>query len=400
MVMTKKRANHARMIDEPAAPAPARLFSRRIVTPDGVISGEIVILDGRIAEIDARPSPIAGAQDWGDDIVIPGLIDIHTDNLEKHYQPRPGALWDALGAALAHDAQCAAAGITTVFDSLSLHGQKDGLDRKTALAPMIAAMDAAADQGLLRADHLLHLRCEVTNRDLLSLIEPHLDNPRLKLLSLMDHTPGQRQTTDVDKLRRRLEAAGRSADEIAELIETGHSWRDPEAGPRHRATVAALAREYGVPLASHDDATVEHVDEAHAFGCVIAEFPVRLEAARRARALGLSNFMGGPNFVRGGSHSGNLSAQTLAHEGLLDGLTSDYVPLSMIRAAFMLTEPPFGWSLPDAIATVAAHPAQACGLTDRGALAPGLRADLVRVARAPGGWPIPREVWREGRRVA
>jgi alpha-D-ribose 1-methylphosphonate 5-triphosphate diphosphatase len=377
-----------------------RLFSRRIVTPQGVIAGQITLDGPRIGALAPRDTASADALDWGDDIVIPGLIDIHTDNLEKHYLPRPGALWDAMGAALAHDAQCAAAGITTVYDSLSLHGAKDGLNRADALGPMIAAMDEASAQGLLRAEHLLHLRCEVPNREMLALLEPHIDNPRLRMLSVMDHTPGQRQTTNVEGYRAKLAKAGKSQAEIDEFLELNQGWRDASIAPHNRATVAALAREHGIPLASHDDTTVEHVDEAHAAGCVIAEFPVTLEAARRARDLGLANIMGGPNFVRGGSHSGNLSARQCAAEGLLDGLTSDYVPLSMLRAAFMLTDEPFGWSLPDAIATVTANVAKACGLTDRGALAPGLRADLVRVSRAPGGWPIAREVWRAGMRIA
>jgi alpha-D-ribose 1-methylphosphonate 5-triphosphate diphosphatase len=377
-----------------------RLFSRRIVTPHGVISGEIVLDGPMIASVVPCTSAPAGAHDWGDDLIIAGLIDIHTDNLEKHYLPRPGAQWDAMGAALAHDAQCAAAGITTVYDSLSLHGAKDGLNRADALGPMIAAMDEASAQGLLRAEHLLHLRCEVPNREMLALLEPHIDNPRLRMLSVMDHTPGQRQTTNVERYKARLAKAGKSEAEIDEFLELNQSWRDASIAPSNRTAVAALAREYGIPLASHDDTTAEHVDEAHAAGAVIAEFPVTLEAARRARTLGLANVMGGPNFVRGGSHSGNLSARECAAQGLLDGLTSDYVPLSMLRAAFMLTEEPFGWSLPDAMATVSANMADACGLTDRGRLAPGLRADLVRVARAPGGWPIAREVWRAGMRIA
>lgn len=389
------------MLSTDARPASeTRLFARRIVTPDAVISGELKLEGGRIASITLRDAPSPGAHDWGDDIAIAGLIDIHTDNLEKHYQPRPGALWDALGAALAHDAQCAAAGITTVYDSLSLHGAKDGLNRADALGPMIAAMDRASAEGLLRAEHLLHLRCEVPNKDMLVLLEPHIDNPRLKMLSVMDHTPGQRQTANVERYKARLAAAGRTEAEIDEFLELNQGWRDASVAPSNRAAVAALAREYGIPLASHDDTTAQHVDEAREAGAVIAEFPVTLEAARRAREVGLANFMGGPNFVRGGSHSGNLSAQTCAAEGLLDGLTSDYVPLSMLRAAFMLTEEPFGWNLPDAMATVSANVARACGLKDRGRLAPGLRADIVRVARAPGGWPIAREVWREGLRVA
>lgn len=376
------------------------LFSKRVVTPEGVLAAQVQIENGYIVAIvpSETPSP-ANVHDLGDDLLIPGLVDIHTDNLEKHYQPRPGARWDSLGAALAHDGQCIMAGITTVFDSLSLHGRKDGLDRKEALAPMIAAMDQAGAEGLLRAEHLLHLRCEITNPELLSLVEPHLDNPRLKLLSVMDHTPGQRQTADLSRFKERLEKAGTAKEEVASMLATQTDWRDPSVRPKNRETIVALAKEFGIALMSHDDATSEHVEESYHDGCVAAEFPVSLDAAKRARELGLLTVMGGPNFVRGASHSGNLSAQACADAGLLDILSSDYVPLSMLRAAFMLAEAPFYWPIQRAIDTVAKNPAHVCGLTDRGEIKPGQRADLVRVYLSPNGWPIVRAVWREGQAV-
>src|SRR5262245_36839917 len=194
-----------------------RFFAETIVTPEGVVRGEVVVRDEAVVAVEPRSAASAAAEDWGADWLVPGLVDIHTDNLERHYQPRPGALWDAYGAALAHDGQCASAGITTVLDSLSLHGMKDGLDRKASLGPMIAGMDRAAADGALRAEHLLHLRCEVTNPELLSLLEPHTDNPRLRLLSVMDHTPGQRQTADVVGMRQRLLAGGHTEAEVQDI---------------------------------------------------------------------------------------------------------------------------------------------------------------------------------------
>lgn len=376
-----------------------RIYSENIVTPQGLVRGEVVLSGETILAVEARASASAGATDWSADWLIPGLVDIHTDNLEKHYQPRPGALWDAYGAALAHDGQCASAGITTVLDSLSLHGRKEGLDRKEALGPMIAGMDAAQADGALRAEHLLHLRCEVTNPELLSLLEPHADNPRLKLLSVMDHTPGQRQTANVAGLEARMVAAGRSEAEIDEMLAKRHAGRDPSVAQSNRRSVVAFAREYGVPICAHDDATVEHVDEAHDDGCVIAEFPVTLEAALLSKRYGMAICMGGPNFVRGGSHSGNLSARECAEHDALDILASDYVPLSMLRSAFMLIDQ-MGWTPEKALGTVAANPARSLGLNDRGEIAEGQRADLVRISRRTAGWPVPTEVWRQGLRVA
>jgi len=376
-----------------------RIYCPAIITPEGQICGEIVIRDDRIHAVELRPTAPRGAEDWSGDIITPGLVDIHTDNLEKHYQPRPGALWDAYGAALAHDGQCASAGITTVLDSLSLHGAKDGLDRRTALAPMIAAMDTAAADDALRSEHFLHLRCEVTNPELMDLVTPFSNHARLRLLSVMDHTPGQRQVQDLARLERMLAEEGRDANEIASIMAGRHDGRDPGIADRNRRAVVDLARTLRVPLAAHDDATVEHVDEAAADGCSISEFPVTLVSARRANALGMGICMGGPNLVRGGSHSGNLSARHCAEEGLLDILASDYVPLSMLRSAFILMDI-LKWSPERAIATVSVNPARSIGLLDRGEIAPGQRADLVRVARGTAGWPSPREVWRAGARVA
>ncbi len=375
-------------------------FSRRIVAPDSVLSGHVLVDGEMIVGIEPAADPAQHAVDLGDDLLVAGLVDIHTDNLEKHYQPRPGALWDALGAALAHDGQCVTAGITTVFDSLALHGQKDGLNRKDALGPMIAAMDQASEEGLLRAEHLLHLRCEVTNPELPSLVEPQIDNARLRLLSVMDHTPGQRQTANLTGFKERMTRGGTSPEELDTILLKRTAWRDQAAAPKNRAMVVALAREYGMALMSHDDESIDHVEESFADGCVAAEFPVTLAAARRARELGMMNVMGGPNFVRGASHSGNLSARDCAAQGLLDILSSDYVPMSMLRAAFQLTEAPFGWSLSAALATVTVNPARMAGLADRGLIASGQRADFVQVHRARGGWPVPRGIWVRGSRVA
>jgi len=375
-----------------------RIFCPAVITPEGQISGTVIIRDGRILAVEPGASAPSGGLDWSGDILIAGLVDIHTDNFEKHYQPRPGALWDAYGAALAQDGQCASAGITTVLDSLALHGSKDGLDRKTALAPMIEAMDAAATDNALRADHLLHLRCEITNPELMDLVAPFINHPKLRLLSVMDHTPGQRQVSDVGRVQRRLVEAGHGPEEISNILSFRFEGRDPSVAARNRQSVVALAREVGLPLAAHDDATLEHVEEAYRDGCTISEFPVTLEAARRARELGMMNAMGGPNFVRGGSHSGNLSARECAEAESLDIIASDYVPLSMLRSAFLLIDL-MGWAPEKALATVTVNPARSVGLADRGEIAPGQSADMVRVSRGTQGWPIPREVWRAGLRV-
>jgi len=380
----------------------ARFVNARVVTRDAVIHGGVVIADGRIAAVGQGLAATAGGTDCEGDFLIPGLIDIHTDNLERHYEPRSGVHWDALGAVLAHDAQMTGAGITTVFDSLSLHGHRKSIDRTAALMPMLTSLEAAQEEGILRAQHFLHLRCEVSNAELLPTLERHLDDPALRLLSLMDHTPGQRQyrNIDVEEMRRRAVHRGGEGQDIEEVVAGWLKGETAEHVPENWSAVAAIARARGVPLATHDDENADQVRQARQDGAVICEFPVTLEAAEEARRQGLAVFMGAPNLIRGGSHSGNVSVAEVVSAGYLTGLASDYIPMSMLRAAFRLTEAPFLLPLPDAIAMITAAPAEATGLDDRGEIMVGKRADMVRVFLSQDGWPVVRGVWREGRRVA
>ena len=375
------------------------ITNAHIVTPKGVIHGSLRWEQGVIQSVSDGASDSANAIDMAQDYIIPGLIDIHTDNLEKHFMPRPGAHWSAVGAAMAHDGQMATAGVTTVFDSLSLHGRKNGLDRGEALPMMINGLDEADEIDGLRIDHLLHLRCEVTNPELENLVEPHLENPRLKMFSVMDHTPGQRQSGSLDTWKAKQVAKGRKLEEVEASLEASLSWRDLEGADGRRRMIAELGQSRNIPVASHDDATADHIKTAVELGCHIAEFPITDESAQAAKAHNMVTVMGGPNFVRGGSHGDNASARDIAMAGQLDALCSDYVPLSMIRAAFMLTEAPFNWPLEKAIGMVSLEPARMSHLNDRGALESGKRADMVRVSYERGGWPVIKSVWCKGRRV-
>lgn len=371
----------------------------RVVGAHEVIAGSVRSVDGVVRSVDDGPCTAPGATDCEGDLLLPGLVDLHTDHLERHYTPRPGVDWNGFAAAMAHDAQIACAGITTVFDSLALIGGRKTNARHITLEPMVDGITRAQAAGILRADHRLHLRCEVVEEDIVDRFSAFLDNPLLDFMSLMDHSPGQRQFPDLDSYRKaHTELMNFDPDRVEEIIvERMASSRT--FGPGNRRALAAIGRERGLPMASHDDQTVEHVEESAALGLHVAEFPTTLEAARASRAHGMQIVMGAPNLVRGGSHSGNVAAGTLAEHDLLDILSSDYVPISMIQAAFRLAEPPYGFALPKAIATVSANPARAGGLDDRGRIAPDLRADLIQV-RLVEGMPVVRAVWREGRRVA
>jgi alpha-D-ribose 1-methylphosphonate 5-triphosphate diphosphatase len=331
--------------------------------------------------------------DLAGDLLLPGLVELHTDNMERLLRPRPKVYWPEPAAALAaHDAMVAAAGITTVFDSISL-GESVDQSRRILVGLTAEALDRL--RGRLRADHLVHLRCEVSDPEMAHLLALVSDRPDVALVSLMDHTPGQRQWRDLEQFRIYYESKSSGAD-LASLIERLKADRDRH-GEAHAALAAAYAAARKVPLASHDDTLPEHVGQAVALGASISEFPTTIEAARAAREAGMQVVMGAPNLVRGLSHSGNVTAKAVASEGLLGALSSDYVPSSLLSGAFALVRE-CGWSVAGAVAAVSANPAAMARLADRGCLVPGLRADLARVS-VVDGLPEVRSVWVAGRRV-
>lgn len=378
-------------------PTEFAIRNARIVLSDEVIHGDLLIRDGRIADL--ATGHAATGEDWEGDYLIPGLVELHTDHLEGHYSPRPGVRWDKLAAIQAHDAQVASAGITTVFDCLRLGSDEKKGFGAGEMRDLADALEQAAAEGRLRASHALHLRCEVSAPDVLDHFEPFREDGNVGLISLMDHAPGQRQFQTLDQYTLYYKGkTGMSDGEFAEFVERRQA-NSREFAARHRRILADHGRARGITIASHDDATLDHVDESIDHGVALAEFPTSMEAARASHAAGLSVLMGAPNIVRGKSHSGNIAARDLAEARVLDVLSSDYVPLSLVHAPFVLSEQMGSMSLPEAIALVTSTPARTVGLHDRGEIAPGKRADLVRI-RHQKGVPIVRSVWREGVRVA
>lgn len=370
----------------------------RIVLPDTVIQGNLLVRDGIIADIDTA-NVTASGEDMEGDWLIPGLVELHTDHLESHYAPRPAVRWNPLAAVQAHDAQVAASGITTVFDALRVGMDEDARITAADMRLLADAIEEGQKRDRLRADHFIHLRCEVCAEDVLEGVRLFENDPRFRLASLMDHTPGQRQFVSLEAYRVYYQGkTGMSDAEFADFT----AKRQAQAGKwsdANRKEIAELCHERAIVLASHDDATVEHVDEAIEQGIRVAEFPTTLEAARASHTAGMKVLMGAPNVVRGGSHSGNVAARELAERGFLDILSSDYVPFSLLQAAFMLAETIDGLSVNRAVNMVSKIPAEVVGLDDRGAIESGRRADLVRV-RTDSDVPIVRSVWREGRRVS
>jgi alpha-D-ribose 1-methylphosphonate 5-triphosphate diphosphatase len=371
-----------------------------IVLADRVIErGWVATSAGRIVDIGEGLAPEPGL-DFAGDLLMPGIVELHTDHLEAHYMPRPGVHWDPFAAVVSYDAQLATSGITTVLDAVRVW-REDTLEEASGRADILSnAIASVREAGLLRAEHFLHLRCELPMPWVVDETEQLLERHDVRLLSLMDHTPGQRQYRDVDKLRiyYRSKKAELTDAELEALFELRRDYHRQNAEPNRRRLIE-MAKRRRIPLASHDDTILAHVDEAVRDEMAVAEFPTTMEAAEGLHRANIKVLMGSPNLMRGGSHTGNVATADLAAAGFLDALSSDYLPASLLPAALKLTDNRIGLTLPSAIRTLTKTPAEAVGLGDRGEIAPGKRADLVRVY-TKAAVPVARTVWRQGERIA
>ncbi|MGA9014053.1 MAG: alpha-D-ribose 1-methylphosphonate 5-triphosphate diphosphatase [Acetobacteraceae bacterium] len=366
-----------------------------LVLPDATLHGTLVVRDGRISDVQPGHSEALPAHDLDGDYLIAGIVDTHTDNLERQVQPRSLARWPSRSAMVAHDAQCAAAGVTTVFDALCLGDLGFDKERMRTFQDGVVDLDALNDAGLLKSEHFLHLRCEVPALDMLALLDTVADHVLVRIVSLMDHSPGVGQYADLDFYRALRRRGGVDDAYIEQRIGELQAQREQMRIPNRRALLARIAGR-NIAIASHDDRTEQEVAENAADGIGISEFPVTMDAALAAKAAGMQVIAGAPNIVRGGSHSGNVAASALLENGAVDAFASDYVPNSLVEAAFQCAQ---RIGLPQAVSLVTDRPARLAGLDDRGRLEPGQRADLVRV-RLHEGLPVVRQVWRAGERVA
>lgn len=373
------------------------LANAQLVLHDRVIRGQIMVSDGKIVAIEETAEVPSGATDCNGDFVIPGLVELHTDNLERHIQPRPAVEWPHAPALVAHDAELASTGITTVFDAMRVGSSRDGRDYAAYARGLTNELLALRSANALKISHHIHLRAEICSETLIEELDSFSPDDRVGLLSLMDHTPGQRQFRDIEKLR--VYYSGKRGSGEAGFAAHVARLKDLQAryGEKHEAGAVAAAQRLGAVLASHDDTTADQVAVSAGHGIKLAEFPTTLEAAQACRAQGIAIMMGAPNIIRNGSHSNNVSAVHLAEQDLLDIVSSDYVPAALLGAAFKLAEI---WNdLPRAIRCVSETPAKAAGLTDRGVLGTGYRADLVRL-RLVADTHVVRGVWSGARRVA
>ena len=375
----------------------------KLVLEDEVVDGSLEVQEGKIYAFAESQSQLPQAIDGEGGWLLPGLIELHTDNLDKFFTPRPNVDWPAHSAMSSHDALMVASGITTVLDAVAIGDVRDGGHRLDNLQKMINAVVDSQRAGLNRAEHRIHLRCELPHESTLPLFEELMMQPELSLVSLMDHSPGQRQFASRAKYREYYQGKYHLNDQqMAEFEEEQITLSARWSAP-NRTAIADHCSRRGIPLASHDDATVEHVAESQALGSVIAEFPTTEVAARASHQHGLQVLMGAPNIVRGGSHSGNVAAHQLAAIGVLDILSSDYYPASLLDAAFRIAhDATNSFTLPQAVNLVTRNPANALGLQDRGVIAEGKRADLI-LARAHDSAQSKhvyvQNVWRQGIQV-
>ncbi len=362
------------------------LSNAQIVCRDESFLGCVTVVDGVIADIAKGRWNAPGAVDMEGAFLLPGLVDVHTDNLEKHTIPRPGVFWNPVTAAVAHDAVIVAAGITTVFDSLCV-GAIGKPDRRIALPRMIEGLQAAEQQALLRAEHVLHLRCDLAEATLIDDVEAYLDHPALRFVSILEDSP-RRDPAHFASVaeKRKLGAESGAVPACEDLL-------------RIRRRISAECQRRGIPWGNHDDTKAWHIDEGVALGMAVAEFPLTMEAVDAAEKAGVPVIGGAPNLVAGKSHSGNISMRDLAVRRRLGMLCSDYIPASLLHAVAILVADPIGLSLPEAVRLVSTAPAEAFGMTDRGVIEVGRRADLIQVAFNGDGPPVLQSSWCNGRRI-
>lgn len=375
------------------------LTNAQLILPKEVLFGTIKIRDGIITDFADGKTTVSNAVDCEGNYVCPGLIELHTDNLERHISPRPKVDWPHRAAILAHDRELAGTGITTVFDAIRVgsilsDGGKQYGKYARQMADEILEMRS---RNVLKISHHIHLRAEICSETLIEEMDEFGPDDKVGIVSLMDHTPGQRQFQDVSKFEQYVRGKnGMPASDFADYVDFLLALQQ-RVGAKHEMAAVAAAKRYGATLASHDDTTAAQVQASHGHGVSIAEFPTTVEAAQACRDVGISTIMGTPNLVRGGSHSGNVAASELAQRDTLDILSSDYVPASLLQGALILAN--IWGDMAKALATVTATPAKSVGLDDRGEIAIGKRADLTQFAVLETA-PIIKSVWSNGQRVA
>lgn len=371
------------------------LTNARVVLEDDIINdGALLIEEGVITEICPQQSNAGKVLDLAGAWLIPGMIDLHCDALEKEVEPRPNVHFPLDFACAQADKRNAAAGITTVYHALSFANDELGVRNNEMAAQVARAVNAWAPHGLV--DNRVHCRYEITDESGLPILKQLLSEQCMHLISMMDHTPGQGQFKDLNAYRNYLTRTYRkTVDEVDVIVERKQG---AAAGAYARMLdLAQAAHQADISVASHDDDSPERVATMSGIGADISEFPITLAAARAAKQSGMSTIYGAPNILRGMSQSGSMRAIDAIQEGVADCLCADYHPAALIVAVMKVVEHSV-LDLPAAVRLVSANPARAAKLHDRGMIAVGKRADLIAVEQ-PGGLPQVKSVWVHGHQV-
>jgi alpha-D-ribose 1-methylphosphonate 5-triphosphate diphosphatase len=366
------------------------LSNATIVLPTTTVEGSLVIEDGRISEI-LPGRNFARGLDLHGRYLIPGVIDIHTDYVEKEIAPRPDARFPLELALHFMDLRAISCGITTLLSAARISDERGGILGTWTGDGLQMARAYESYLNRTKARHLIHVRWDTS-------FEP-VDDALAELQTLKsignlvynENIPGERQFRDMDGLIRRQAAQRNISIEQSRAVMEERIAKARSVNNRAKVKAALAGK---VPLGSHDDTTVEHVFEAHGAGATLSEMPCTIEAARRAKELGMMVCMGAPNYYRGGSHCGNLSCAEALEEGLVDILCSDYHFPSLLAGALRMTER--GTNLSAAINLISLNPARYLGLdADTGSIGTGKRADLAAV-EARAGFGAVSHVWVNG----
>ncbi|WP_455287380.1 alpha-D-ribose 1-methylphosphonate 5-triphosphate diphosphatase [Cupriavidus necator] len=367
-----------------------------LVLPDRVLhDSALLIEDGRIAAIEpAAVPPHATVIDLHSHTVMPGLVDVHCDAIEKEVEPRANVLFPLDFAVAQVDRRNAAAGITTPYHALSFAGDHFGVRNVDTAATLVRTVAAYRRHSLV--DNRIHCRYEVTDASAVPVLEMLMAEGVVDLLSVMDHSPGQGQFKTLDAyLAYMMGNHGMSREEAAEAA--GKKAAALEGAHERVNRLVASAHQLGIPTASHDDDSPQRIAAMQALGVRMSEFPINLETAQAACAQALPTILGAPNVLRGKSQSGSMRAIDAICAGVGTILCSDYQPSTLIAAAYAAARQA-DLPLNEALALVTANPADACLLSDRGRLVPGLRADVIAVASV-AGQPMVTHTWAGGRLV-
>ncbi|MEM5433051.1 alpha-D-ribose 1-methylphosphonate 5-triphosphate diphosphatase [Cupriavidus oxalaticus] len=367
-----------------------------LVLPDRMLhDSALLIEDGHIAAIEPAAAPAsADVIDLRGHTVMPGLIDVHCDAIEKEVEPRANVLFPLDFAVAQVDRRNAAAGITTPYHALSFAGNHFGVRNVDTAATLVRTVAAFRSHSLV--DNRIHCRYEVTDSSAVPVLEMLMAEGIVDLLSVMDHSPGQGQFKTLDAyLAYMMGNHGMTREEAADAADKKAAALD---GAHERVNrLVAQAHRLGIPTASHDDDSPQRIAAMQALGVRMSEFPINLETAQAACAQALPTILGAPNVLRGKSQSGSMRAIDAIHAGVGTILCSDYQPSTLIAAAYAAARQA-ELPLNEALALVTANPAEACLLRDRGRLAPGLRADVIAVASV-AGQPMVTHTWSGGRMV-